>query len=420
LGPTWAYGGDLSGYRWRNGSITVIDRSFSLPAVTGILVTVEDNSFGVPAGWYPDPLGLPQLRWWDAHAWTEHTSDARAPKVAQRVSQAVFVDDAEDFPSDDEPRHPDRNDSADDLTAGGPGSGAPDAPETATSHDREELSAQPLLAMTLRELGAPLTQSQTNQESELLPKPASGHANSKPSASKPSASMPSASMPRASMRSSFAEDDEAPKRVSRHHRTYTAAVWFIAVLPLVQLLTSMALIAFAGLGDNLPLLLVVWIAPYFLVLGLAVYDNLQLRVWGHQHPAGAAWAVLTAPVYLVMRGIRTMRETGRAIAPIAVWLATVLSLVAGVIVLPGLVISLIPQTFSTQIEHSVQEKASTLGAQIELDCPATPPVLIGETFTCDAVEPSTGLRGSIVVSLQRESGWIDWRVEDWGRWPLFG
>ena len=130
--------------------------------------------------------------------------------------------------------------------------------------------------------------------------------------------------------------------------------------------------------------------------------------------------MLTAPVYLVMRGIRTMRETGRGIAPIAVWLATVLSLVAGVIVLPGLVISLIPQTFSTQIEHSVQEKASTLGAQIELDCPATPPVLIGETFTCDAVEPSTGLRGSIVVSLQRESGWIDWRVEDWGRWPLFG
>ncbi|HOB57662.1 MAG TPA: DUF2510 domain-containing protein, partial [Rhodoglobus sp.] len=27
----------------------------------------------MPAGWYPDPLGLPQLRWWDAQAWTEHT-----------------------------------------------------------------------------------------------------------------------------------------------------------------------------------------------------------------------------------------------------------------------------------------------------------------------------------------------------------
>ncbi|MBI5161989.1 MAG: DUF2510 domain-containing protein [Micrococcales bacterium] len=39
----------------------------------------------VPAGWYPDPLGLPQLRWWDNHAWTEYTSDARQPMVAQET-----------------------------------------------------------------------------------------------------------------------------------------------------------------------------------------------------------------------------------------------------------------------------------------------------------------------------------------------
>ena len=82
------------------------------------------------------------------------------------------------------------------------------------------------------------------------------------------------------MRSTFDEGDEAPKRDSHHHRrTYTAAVWLIAVLPLVQLLTSMALIVFVALGDNMPLLLVVWIAPYFVVLGLAIHDNLLLRMW---------------------------------------------------------------------------------------------------------------------------------------------
>lgn len=32
-----------------------------------------------PAGWYPDPLGDPVLRWWDDRGWTEHTAlDERA------------------------------------------------------------------------------------------------------------------------------------------------------------------------------------------------------------------------------------------------------------------------------------------------------------------------------------------------------
>ncbi|MBO9577843.1 MAG: DUF2510 domain-containing protein [Microbacteriaceae bacterium] len=37
----------------------------------------------MPAGWYPDPLGLPQLRWWDGQSWTEFTSEAQAPVMMQ-------------------------------------------------------------------------------------------------------------------------------------------------------------------------------------------------------------------------------------------------------------------------------------------------------------------------------------------------
>ncbi len=43
----------------------------------------------VQPGWYPDPLGLPQMRWWDGHAWTEHTSDARRPLIPQTVTTAA-------------------------------------------------------------------------------------------------------------------------------------------------------------------------------------------------------------------------------------------------------------------------------------------------------------------------------------------
>ena len=374
-------------------------------AVTVTLFNVEDNSFGVPAGWYPDPLGLPQLRWWDAQAWTEHTSDARAPIVVQPTTKLAFADDDYDDDVDElssrrDQRDRERSDSNDYLVTE-----TRSEPETDTAPVHDELSAQPLLAMTLRELEAPLEEPQEANEPQLLPKAAAGHANT---------------MPGASTLSAYAEEEEAPKREIRQHRTYNPAVWLIALLPLVQLLTSMFLIAYAGLGNNLPLLLVVWIAPYVVVLGLAAYDNLLLQVWGHERPANAAWAFLTAPVYLVIRGIRTMRETGKGIAPIATWAGTIVSLVIGMLVLPGLVISLIPQTFSTQIEQSVRAQAATLGANIELDCPSTPPVLIGETFTCRAVKPDNGQRDSILVSLQRENGWISWRVEDWGLWTLFG
>jgi len=44
---------------------------------------VEGDDIAAPAGWYPDPLGLPQLRWWDSQAWTEFTSEAQAPVMVQ-------------------------------------------------------------------------------------------------------------------------------------------------------------------------------------------------------------------------------------------------------------------------------------------------------------------------------------------------
>lgn len=42
---------------------------------------VEGDDFGVPAGWYPDPLGLPQLRWWDGEQWSEFTSESQAAEA---------------------------------------------------------------------------------------------------------------------------------------------------------------------------------------------------------------------------------------------------------------------------------------------------------------------------------------------------
>lgn len=349
----------------------------------------DRTDFGVPAGWYPDPLGLPQLRWWDSQAWTEHTSEARAPIVIQPATRVVFAD--EDLPSRREQRERERQAESEsglmvetDATSG-------------------ELSAQPLLAMTLKELEPPAE----DTVDDFMPGPrrASAHTNHY--------GVSESGLP------AFAEDmpqqprDRGPAKGTR---TYTAAVWIIALMPVLQLATSIVLIL-TGLGHNLPIMILVWVAPYLIVLGLAAYDRLELRHIGHENPASPLWALLTAPGYLIMRAIHTMRETGAGFAPLITWAGLSVTLFAAIIAFPGLLISIMPGAFASEIEHTVTADAAALGADLTVTCPDSPPVVVGESFTCRAEKPN-GDTDSIVVSLQRENGWIAWRVEDWGVWVL--
>lgn len=354
---------------------------------------MEDNRFGVPAGWYPDPLGLPQLRWWDSQAWTEHTSEARAPIVIQQpATQFAYADD--DLPSRREQRERER---ATQRTAVPFEEALPQTLETETDSVDDELSAQPLLAMTLRELEPP--PADTVDEATPGPKRASAHTNAAPAASTLSA----------------LAEEVAPERELKQMRTYTGAVWLMAVLPLMQVAIAVALIL-GGLGHNLPVLLVVWVGPYLVVLGLAAYDKLLLQTWGHRAPASPWWALLVQPGYLTARALRTYSETGKGFAPLIVWTSSLLGVLVGVLVLPGLLLSVLPQTFADEIEQSVSADAAAFGADLTVDCPA-PPLLVGDAITCRA-EKADGTTDSISVSLQRENGWIAWRVEDWGSWVL--
>ena len=41
-------------------------------------MTVNPTASAAPAGWYRDPLGIPQLRWWNGIGWTNHIQEERA------------------------------------------------------------------------------------------------------------------------------------------------------------------------------------------------------------------------------------------------------------------------------------------------------------------------------------------------------
>ena len=40
-------------------------------------------------GWYADPSGANQLRWWDGHAWTDYVEPYEAPQDVEVAVSAV-------------------------------------------------------------------------------------------------------------------------------------------------------------------------------------------------------------------------------------------------------------------------------------------------------------------------------------------
>lgn len=359
---------------------------------------MDDNEFGVPAGWYPDPLGLPQLRWWDSQAWTEHTSEARAPIVIQPATRVAFADEELRGNAEGEGELPSRRDLRDRERQGT--DGGLDDSLLAGDDDEQELSAQPLLAMTLRELEPPLTE--TVDEATPGPRRASSHTNA---------------MPAASTLSALAEE-MAPARTPKRMGTYTFASWAIAFMPLVQLIVALLMLLVFHMSSNYPLVMALALLGNLAIIGFAFYDRLLLQTWGHARPASAFWAFLREPVYLSVRAVRTFAETGKGFAPLAIWASTLGLVLAAVIAFPGLLMSMAPSVFQAEAQQSVEADAAALGAHITVACPA-PPLLIGELFTCIRTD-SSGQTDSVAVSLQRENGWISWRVEDWGTTVLAG
>lgn len=419
---------------------------------------MDDNSFyGAPAGWYPDPLGLPQLRWWDSTAWTHQTAEARAPMVMQETTYAWPEDEFDTEPMSQseqdlltrrERRERERRDGNDiaaptaltllqleppskaDVQTDVPEPSPFEAYVSATSQMGETITPDPMSASRAASLQDPLA--------ETFPRTTEDYLRGEPFAPEVPVEEPVfagfTSQPTHQTQQAQQTFDWAPRvdpindpqyqaylkaQTAPHSKsTNNGAVWMIALIPLIQLVLSLLVLTAFGTAEASGVMAAIWLLPYPIVVGLAVLDRHNLKKTGHEVTAHWLWALLTAPVYLVVRAIAAIRESGGGFGPVLVWFALGLLQIGAIVAVPGLLISTIPSVFATQAEQSIVADAAVIGAKLDVTCPTLPPVLIGQTFECAGAHAGDGAPYDIVVSLQRVNGWVAWRVDDWGIYTM--
>ena len=496
---------------------------------------MADDDVRVPAGWYPDPLGLPQLRWWDNHSWTEHTSDARQPVVeaaataAAPVAESVPVGSTQQRPmgmqsgmqhgmpqrqqtgqpgradaglppklafADDDPFADDLADLEDtgfpqaayplpDLVEPDTRTGATDLPSRREMRAQERLvhdddvirdlaGANPQFADPLTELEGPVRGEGVVADSPAVRYAAAARIDDAPRSMRydlderhedllGEPSVPRSAFAHASSSTTTFIPESGPalefddlrygtrvdgtqfdgtqfdgtqfdgarahaagSRVGHHasgpRRTGVAAVpmtstvpaWILTLIPIYMLLVGMVVLLSGATADFAPVTLGLVVGvPWLAGIGIAAADRRNLRNNGMEHPAHWLWSVLGAPVYLVARLVATVREAGNGFGPVLTYLVLGLVMFGAVIAVPGLAMELAPASFSAEAERSVADDALSFDAELTVDCPDTPPLLVQQSFTCVATDED-GDTFDVLVSLQRSNGWIDWRVDNWG------
>ncbi len=201
--------------------------------------------------------------------------------------------------------------------------------------------------------------------------------------------------------------------------TNNGAVWMIALIPLLQLVLSLLVLTAFGSSGSSGIMAGIWLAPYPIIVALAAVDRHSLKKTGHEVTAHWLWALLSAPIYLIVRAIAAIRESGNGFGPVLVWFALGLLQIGAIVAVPGLLIATVPTVFADQAQQSIVSDAAVIGASLKVTCPTESlPVLIGQTFECSGQPASGDAPYDIQVSLQRVNGWIDWRVDDWGVYTM--
>jgi hypothetical protein len=418
------------------------------------MVQTQSDFGRAPAGWYPDPIGLPQMRWWDSIGWTQDVAEARQPMVMRETAEKRFAWADDELPTRRERREQRRREREAEKHGGmdkwRPATETllqleapvPSALTEAPAQSRPEAPAAPTAADLRPEAGTPTRRPDpldTPDDFDRVPETAESDFSRffdwapeqepelafasftstvdaafgrSATAVAPLHTAPPSQV--ATQQPALPPLPPVPPLPAAPSQVSTGPVWVIALIPLVQLVLSLLLVTGAmDWTGSAQLLAAIWLLPYPIVLVLALFDTWLLQRAGYHRPALWAFALLGTPVYLLVRAMRTSRESGRGLTPLITWTVLVFLQAGSLLAVPGMAIATLPNMFSAQVEQSIASDASILGAHLTVDCPAIPPTHLGAQFTCTAVGDSQSTY-PVTVSLQRLNGWIDWRVDDWG------
>ena len=279
----------------------------------------------IPAGWYPDPAGSFQQRWWTGSSWTNDFAQYR-PTLIHSAPAARQIAAAAPVAQPSTPAYIAQQAAATVHSTG------PVAVQTAQTQTLvREVAVDPLPAFRLPEADQPPQTSvaQPNAGNAALVAIAPVQPHYSVPASNPTFQndyQPFGSVPQVRRGNRF-----------RPERRFTPVVWVLALLPVLFVGAAYAVATY------LPLLYTAFavgiLGAVFLVIGLplAFADRRMLHRAGHDSTSPPALALLTPLLYLLPRAYFVARETGRSgAAPLIVALVGILGVAAALILVSGL------------------------------------------------------------------------------------
>lgn len=309
------------------------------------LAMSDAPSTAIPAGWYPDPAGSFQQRWWTGTSWTNDFAQYRptlihaapAQPVAPVAAQPVTQQETSLYLAQQAAAQV----SAHTVTAQANGArtigsqaigGTPAYGSTSTLLTREPeqgIAAAPAAPFTLpaADQAPQTTVAQPNAGSATLIPIArsSGYAVASENPTFTNDYLPFSNIP--SVRRGAREKPQ---------RRYTGSAWALALSPLLLAGAAYALARFASMYYTVFVLGLLAVAFAIVGLLLAVSDRRGLYQDGHDSTAPSALALLTPPVYLLARAVVASRETGRStVAPLVLSVLVLGALGAAVVLVPG-------------------------------------------------------------------------------------
>lgn len=186
---------------------------------------------------------------------------------------------------------------------------------------------------------------------------------------------------------------------SRIRSTSTAESWLVAFSP-VLLAAGLVTAAWAWLyvAPDLIVGIVALVVVYALVVVFAILDRRKLARWGHTPPP-LVGALLTAPVYLLIRALRLPKSWGQLIA----WVLLMVGLI-GVPAGAWFGGALTNVQTAVRIQAEIRDDLVGSGKASAVSCPPiADTTTVGAIYTCEVTRPD-GSTGKLWVSIDSDEG----------------